>query len=62
MTELQDSLPRIIHEFPGRLEKSKEYLTEISETTNGAHGKVPGMYFVHSVVQWFEATDTLKTL
>jgi hypothetical protein len=62
ITELQDSLPRIIHEFPGRLEKSKEYLTEVTETTHGDHGEVPAMFSVHSVVKWFEDTDTLNTL
>jgi len=53
------SLPRIIHVFPGRLEKRKEFLTEVTETTHRDHGEVPEM---SSVVQWFEDTHTLNTL
>ena len=56
------ALARIIHDFPGRLEKGKEFLTEVTETTHGDHGEVPAMFSVHSVVRWFEDTDTLNTL
>jgi hypothetical protein len=56
------AVARIIHEFPGRLEKSKEFLTEVAETTHRGHGEVPEMFSVHSVPQRFEDTDTLNTL
>ena len=56
------ALARIIHEFLGRLEKSKEFRTEVTETTHRDHGEVPEMFSVHSVVQWFGDTDTLNTL
>jgi len=55
-------LTPIIHEFPGRLEKSKEFLTEVTETTHRDHGEIPEMLYVHSVLKWFEDTDTLNTL
>ena len=42
--------------------KGKEFLTEVTETTHRDHGEVPEMFSVHSVVQWFEDTDTLNTL
>ena len=55
-------LTRIIHEFPGRLETGKEFLTEVTETTHRDHGEVPEIFSVHSVVKWFEDTDTFITL
>ena len=55
-------LTRIIHESPGRLEKSKGFLTEVTETAHRDHGEVPEMLSVHSVVEWFEDTDALTTL
>jgi hypothetical protein len=54
-------LTRIIHEFPGRLETGKEFLTEVTETTHRDHGEVPEIFSVHSVVKWFEDTDTFIT-
>jgi len=51
-----------MHEFPGRLEKSKEFLTEVTETTHGDHREVSEIFSVHSVVKWFEDADTLNTL
>jgi hypothetical protein len=51
-------LTRILHEFPRRLEQSKGFLTEVTETAHRDHGKVPEMFSVHSVVKWFENTDT----
>jgi len=53
---------RIIREFPaGRLEKSKEFLTEVAETMHRGHGEVPEMFSVCSVVGWFKDTDILIT-
>jgi hypothetical protein len=42
--------------------KSKEFLTEVTETPHRNHGEVPVMFSVHSEVQRFENTDTLNTL
>jgi len=55
-------LARIIHEFPGRLEKSKEFLTEVTETMHRDHGEIPEMFSVHSVVKRFKDPDTLIAL
>ena len=55
-------LTRIIHEFSGRLEKSSEFLTEVTETMHRDRGGISEMFSVHSVVKAFKATDTLITL
>ena len=34
-------LTQIIHEFPGRLEKSKEFLTEVTETSTETTERSP---------------------
>jgi uncharacterized membrane-anchored protein len=39
-------LTRIIHEFSGRLEKSKEFLTEVTETMHRDHGEISEMFSV----------------
>jgi len=51
-----------MHDFPGRLDKGEEFLTEVTETTHRDHGEVREMFSVHSVVQRFGDTDTLNTL
>jgi hypothetical protein len=55
-------LAPIIHEFPGRQEKSKEFLTEVTETMPRDHREIPEMFSVNSVVKWFKETNTLITL
>jgi hypothetical protein len=35
---------RIIYEFPGRLEKSEEFLTEVKEAAHRDHGEVAEMF------------------
>jgi hypothetical protein len=55
-------LTPIIHGFSGRLEKSKEFLTEATETMHRDHGEISEMFSVHSVVKEFKATDALITL
>jgi hypothetical protein len=41
--DLALTLAGIMHELPGRLEKSKEFLTEVTETAHRDHGEVPEM-------------------
>jgi len=55
-------LARFIHEFSGGLEKSKEFLTEVTETMHRDHGEIPEMFSVYSVVRGIKGTDTLITL
>ena len=47
------ALARTMHDFPGRLDKGEEFLTEVTETTHRDHGEVREMFSVHSVVQRF---------
>jgi len=44
------------------MEKGEEFLTEVTETTHRDHGEVPEKFSVHSVVQRFGDTNTLRTL
>jgi len=43
------------------LEKSKEFLTEVTETKHRDHGGTPEVFSVHSVVKSFKVTNTLVT-
>ena len=53
------SRARNIHEFPGGLEKGKEFLTQYRDMHRD-HGEVAEMFAVHSAVQWFDDSDTLN--
>jgi hypothetical protein len=54
-------LARIVPELPGRLEKGREFLAEVTETAQRDHGEVPARFSVRSVVKRFEDTDALNT-
>jgi len=56
------SLVRIIHDFPGRLDKGEEFPTQVTETTHRDRGEPPEIFSVPSAVQWFGDTDTLNSL
>jgi hypothetical protein len=43
--------------FLERLEEGEEFRTEHTELTHRDHREVPGLFSVHSVVQWFNNAD-----